>query len=57
MGLQDIIDYARNQSGFHLSPYDVFANNCRQFVRIMAREMGIEDGFEAASKGYFATGC
>ncbi len=35
-GLQDIIDYARKDSGFHGSDYGVTDNNCRQFCSIMA---------------------
>lgn len=35
-GLNNIIDFARNKSGFHNSKYDVTENNCRQFARAMA---------------------
>lgn len=41
MGLQQIIDFARNESGFHNSKYDVTGNNCRQFCHIMAKFMGV----------------
>jgi hypothetical protein len=54
-GLQEIIDFARNESGYHGSKYDVTENNCRQFARALASFMGVEDGFKAHTVWYTCT--
>ena len=54
-GLNDVIDFARNKSGFHNSKYDVVENNCRQFARVMAQFMGVENGFNKQTEWYKCT--
>lgn len=54
--LNEIIDFARVQSGFHNSAYGVTDNNCRIFCAKMAIFMGVKSGYDDASSGYFFTG-
>ena len=44
-GLNDIIDFARNGSGFHGSDYGLLDNNCRKFAYALAKFMGVEAGY------------
>lgn len=54
-GLQAVIDYARTESGYHNSKYDVTENNCRQFARVLAEFMGVAEGFDKNTTWYSCT--
>lgn len=45
-GLQQIIDFAREESGFHNSDYGLFDNNCRIFCSKLAQFMGVMEQYQ-----------